>query len=888
VSEREKWRPFFRREDTPEQIDRNIDAEFDAHLELRIEQLKAEGLSEEEARIRAMALLGDAGRAARLCERTDRTWLWRDRAGSRIGSIVSDIRHALRLFRTSPLFTGMAALCLAVGITFISVTSSLVDGTLFDPLPFKDADELVMVGQVTARLADWTWLRTSYPDFREWETRNHVFEHLALASWRAYTITDLDDPVRVAGSEVTDALDEVLGVTPILGRTFAPEDYFPEAEPVVLIGYKIWQSAFGGDPAVIGRWITIDGSLRYRIVGVMPNYFTFPDSRQLWMPFRPRTPAPRLYWYVTVGRLRDGVSLDAAGTEMRQIGARLAEEFPETAERGEVRVVSLGSFLFRSLRTPLLIIFVAACLVLLLACSNLANLMLSRATGRNRELSVRAALGAGRGRLIQQVMIESLVIALAGGAIGIVLGRLGLNLLLANVFVGLPGFIQFGLNPRILAVLGGTVVLSGVIFGLAPSLSVRRRALGILLRDDAVRMSSGKKHALAQSALVTFQIMLATIILGVTGLVVRSYLESRTHRLGVDTDLLLGQYLELPPWTYAGPENWIEFYRTAQERLRNRPEIEAAAFVSEPPAGRSDRTMEICTPGTALDSEQLPLLSRARIVSPGYFATTGIPLLAGRDFTDADMREGSRITIISESLARILSPDGNPLGRSFFLSHDPDPEQTVEVVGVAGDVRYGGPGTEAGPCFYLPLNPSTARRDGWLVMRSAVDPQALIPAVREDIRSIDPRMALMTPVTIAGLAQEKYWPTILASWILAIIAAFALILAVIGVVGIVVYSIMNRRREFGIRMALGASTGEIIRGVVSKGAVMGGIGISVGTMVTAASTRFLTGITTGTDVHDPVIYAFVITFLITTTLLACYLPARRIARIDPVEVLREE
>jgi putative ABC transport system permease protein len=540
------------------------------------------------------------------------------------------------------------------------------------------------------------------------------------------------------------------------------------------------------------------------------------------------------------------------------------------------------------LRTPLLVIFFAACLVLLLACSNLTNLMLSRAADRIREFSVRAVLGAGRFRLVQQVMIESLVIALVGGAIGIILGRLGLNLLLTNLPRSVPGFLQFDINLQVLTPLVGIIALSGLTFGLTPAFAVRRKALGVSLRSDAVRMSPGKKQSLTRSSLVVLQIGLATVILAVTGLVMGSYLESRVHGLGVDTDHLLGQYLSLPKWGYPTPESRLTFFTDGVERLRNRPGIEAVAYISQAPAARNDSWTTLCTAETAANSEYPFLRSRIRVVSPGYFATAGIPLLAGRDLAASDTGERTRIGLVNRTLARTVWGDSDPVGRSFFWSREPDPERIVQVVGIVDDVRHGGPGEEAGPCFYIPLDPSTARSDGWLMVRSAGDPKAVAPVLRGTIRDLDPQLAMSAPRTIIELAQEKNWRTIIVTWILSVIAVFALLLALIGIVGVVACEVANRRHEFGIRLAMGADSRSILRNVMGRGGRMAGIGIAAGLVVTLVAMRFLSGFLGSAEFRDPFVYLVVVSFLLATTLLASYLPASRIGRIDPVEVLREE
>lgn len=892
MSGSEKWRRAYRREDTKDQLKRNVDSELQAHLEMRVEQLRAQGLSEEEARARARGMLGDVAGAATACKRTDRRWLIRERAGLILGSLIKDVGYALRIFRTDPLFAAMASFCLAVGITFTAVTYTLLDGTLLNPLPFDDGDELVMVGRRSSFSGAWTWMQSSFTDFRDWEDENHVFQDLAAFTWKSFTITDLDNPVRLTASEVTDALDEVLGVGAALGRTFTPADFAPGAERVVLLGHAAWQRVYGGDPGVVGRLITLSEEHRHRVVGIMPPNFTFPDSREMWIPFPPEGPRNAfLSTYVTIGRLRDGVPIETAQAEMTEISARLAALRPEREERREVQVVPFGPHLFRALSTPALIIFVVGCLVLLLACANLASLMLSRATGRARELGVRAVLGAGRGRLIQQLMVESLVIAMVGGVVGIAMGRVGLSLLLANLPGAVPGFIQFEMDGPVLTALAGIVVLSGVLFGLAPALTVRRRALGDSLRSDTVRMSAGKGFAYIRSSLVVFQIVLTTFVLSLTGIVVRGYIQSQDHRMGVDTDRLLAQYLMLPSWAYPDPENRLSFFQEGRDRLQARPEIEAAAYISQVPAARSDGTTFVSTSEMATNSERPFIRSHVRTVSPGYFATAGITLLSGRDFADSDPDNGPPLALVNASLARILWEEEDPLGRQVFKSFrsmEPDMERPIEVVGVVADVRQRGPGEEAGPCLYIPLNLSNAHSDGWLILRTAGDPVSLSAVTQGVLREIDPRLPMSRPRTIVELARERNWLTIFSTWIFTVVSTFALILALLGIMGVVAYSVTNRMREFGIRLALGADAGSVIRAVLRRGAIMAGVGIAVGMTVAFGAVRFVASVLVNTNDRDPVVFAVVFVLLASMTLLASYLPARSIAHIDPVEVLREE
>jgi predicted permease len=888
VSDDDRWRRAYRREDTKEQVKRNIDAEFQAHLDMRVEELRARGLSEEEARARAREMLGDVARAAGDCERTDRKWLLRDRIGHVLGSVIKDLSLALRMFRTNPLFAFMASLCLAVGITFTAATYTFLDATILNPLPFEDADEIVMVGKVSYA-EDWHVLMSPYADFRDWEAENHVFADLAAYSWEIFSITDLDSPVRLRGSEITESFDDVLRVSAFLGRTFTPADFAPDAERVALLGYGLWQRAYGGDPEVVGRLITLDGQHRHRVVGIMPPNFTFPDFRELWVPCLPRDTQDRTWnRYIVFGRLRGGVSLETAHAEMTTIGARIAAAYPESDNPGEVRVVPYGRYLTQSLSTPLVIIFLVSCLVLVLACSNLASLMLSRATSRTRELAVRAVLGAGRGRLIQQLMVESLVIAAVGGVVGILMGRVSLDLLLAKFPRDVPGFLQFEMNGQVLAVLGGIIVLSGILFGLAPALSVRRGALGASLRLDTVRMSAGRNLARVRSSLVVFQIALATLILSLTGVVVRSYIQSQHHHIGVDSDRLLGQRLSLPYWAYSTPESFVAFFRDGMERLSALPEVEAAEYVSHAPAARTDWRSTVTTNEIAADPDRPFREVRARVVSPGYFAAAGIPLLSGRDFAESDQDDGPQRVVANASLARLLWPGEDPVGRTLYRSHEIDPESARQVIGVVGDVRHGGPAVPAGPCVYFLMDLRAVHSAGWLIIRTARDPASLSSLMRQTLQGLDPQLALPAPQTVVDLAREKTWRTIFSTWILTVVASFALVLALVGILGVVAYSVANRMHEFGIRMALGADTGSILRAVLLKGALMAGVGISAGMVAAFGAARFVGSVLVNTSGRDPLVFAVVFVLLASMTLLASYLPARRVTHIDPVEVLKEE
>jgi predicted permease len=893
VSAEEKWRRLYRREDTPEQIKQNIDAEFESHLELRIKQLMEEGLSEEEAKIRAQEMLGDRKRAERACRRTDQRWLLRDRAGHILGSLATDVGYALRMFRTSPLFALMACLCMAVGITFTAVTYTFLDRVFLNQLPFEDADELVMVGRRTTRFGGgpWTWLQSSFTDFEAWQRESRGFQHLATFNWRSFTITDLDNPVRVSASEITDGLDEVLGVNAVLGRTFTPGDFGPGAERVALLGHDVWQRFYGGDPSVVGRLITLNGEHRHRVVGIMPPRFTFPDHRGLWIPFPPEGPRSGVIGnFITIGRLRDGVAVETAQVEMTGIAARMAALRPEGEERSEVRVVPFGPHLYRAVKAPTLIIFIVGGLVLLLACANLASLMLSRAASRSRELGVRVTLGAGRGRLIQQLLVESLVIALVGGVVGALMGRVALGLLLRSIPVTIPEFIQLTMDGSVLMGLAGIVVASGVLFGLAPCLSVRRGALGSSLRSATSRTSAGKGYAWVRSSLVVVQIALATVVLSLTGIVVRGYIQGHEHRMGIDSDRLLAQSLSLPSWAYPDSARRLSFFREGRDRLEARAEVEAAAYVSVPP-GRGVTETRLTTPEMAADSERSWMNAGFQVVSPGYLATVGIPLFAGRDFTSTDLG-GPPVALVNASLARLLWPGEDPLGREIFrparYSGEPGRGVPIEVVGVVGDVRHDAAVSEATPGFYLPLDLSTVASDGWLIVRTARNPASLTLVVRETLKGLDPRLPVGRPQTIGELVRERNWLPVMSTWMLTVISAFALVLALVGIVGVVAYSVSTRMREFGIRLALGAEAGSVLRSVLVRGALMACTGIAVGTAVAFGAMRFVASVLVNTQERDPVVLGAVFVLLALLTILASYLPARRVIHIDPVEVLREE
>jgi putative ABC transport system permease protein len=693
-------------------------------------------------------------------------------------------------------------------------------------------------------------------------------------------------PSEIRGTRVSFGLFEVLRVSPILGRTFTVEEDRPEEDAVVILGYDLWQRSFGGNPNVIGQKIIVSSRSR-TIIGVMPRGFRFPEVSELWVPLAVTS---KIYTrndhgLETIARLKDGVTIEQAQTEMNNVAARILEQNPVTNEGLGLTVTSLRENLSGSYHDGLLILLGVVGCVLLVACVNVANLMLARATARQREFALRAALGASRWRIMRQLLIESLLLASAGGVLGFVLSIWALRLLLTAIPGDLPFWMNFNLDWRVLGFTLAITLLTGLIFGAMPALQTSRVDLNDTLKEGG-RGNSGVRSR-ARSLLVVSEIAMSLVLLVGAGLMIQSFLRLRSVNIGVDTKNVLTATILLPRAKYTQDDQRTAFFKQLMERVRNLPGVEAASATGTLPLGGS-------TWGRGLTVEGYPVLSVGQVpavqhtvVTPGYFRTMGITLLAGRDFNDADTKDSQDITIIDERLARQYWPNESPLGKRVRFGPPEDNEPWHSIVGVVSAVRHQRVQEETRPSVYLP-HQKIPVAGMTLVARTAVNPHDFIGAVRREVGQLDPDLPVSEVATMEEVVAESIWQPRLYAVLFAVFGSGALLLALIGIYGVMAFLVQTRTHEIGVRMALGATARDVFKLIVGRGMKLTIVGVLIGLGGAIALTRLMHSLLFNTSATDPFTFILISLLLSVAAFLACYLPARRAARVDPLVALRYE
>jgi putative ABC transport system permease protein len=807
-------------------------------------------------------------------------------------NLFKDVTYAARMLRRSPGFAAVALLTLSVGIGGTTAIFSVVHAMLLTPLPFPEPERLVMVWEKNyVRGVERNGVSSG--NFIRWRERNQVFADLALMANVRVSFSDEDETTFVPSGYVTGNFFEVLGAGPFLGRTLTPADSEPGAPAVIVLSHAYWQGRYGGDPDIVGSIIKrSSGSLE--IVGVMPPEFSVPSGVKLWFPFTlsEGVRESRRRWLTTVARLRDGVSLDEARAAMETLGQQLEEERPKFNAGWNISVfplhndlvgLSVRRNLVESLPLLLMILMGAVSFVLLIACANVANLLLARAAGREREMAVRAALGAGRGRLLRQLFTESLLLASLGGVGGVVLGYLGLEGLLSIAPAEIPTFVDITLDGR---VLGFTVLISlltGILFGLVPALGSSSPDLLGTLRGGG--RTGGGLRPWIRNLLVVSEVALALILLAGAGLVLRSFVGLITINPGFDARNVLTFQIAPSRQNYPTQEQRTQFYQVLQERLVNLPGVESVGAISLPPIASSG----FGTSFVVLDRPE-PAASEQPVatvwaVEGRLHEALGIRLLRGRGFTRADSAEAPNVVIVNEGLVREFWPDENPLGKRIRMRWGGWIE--VEIVGVVNDARLRGLDTAPRATLYWPEAQLPFPHMTFMV-RSEGNASALGPVVREQIKALDPALPVSSLQTMESVISHSLRQPRFSALLLGLFAATAVLLAALGVYGVISYTVSRRTHEIGVRMALGAGTGDILRAVMRQGVTLAVIGVGIGLTGAFALTRRMEALLFETSPTDPVTFAGVSVLLIFVTALGCYLPARRATQVDPMVALRYE
>lgn len=799
-----------------------------------------------------------------------------------IETLLSDIRFALRGLRKQPVLTGVAILTLALGIGANTAMFSVINTVLLRPLPYPNPDRLVWMNESGDEVAN---RMLSYPNFVDWNARNHTFE--AMSTYRTWTmtLTGVDQPTNLDAGMVAADYFKVMGVTPIRGRAFTAEDDRPGATPVAIISYAFWQKYFAGDQAVVGRTVALDDSA-FTIIGVMPEDFAHQGPPPLWIPIGPMNWKDRdvRIGGNVIGRLKPGVTVEQARADINAVARQLAQEHP-TANAGanRVNVLSLQERITGNVRTPLWILFGAVGLVLLIACGNLANLMLARAVTRRREFAIRAAMGATRVRVIRQLLVESVLLALLGGAAGLIVASWSMAMLTKVAREIVPRLDQLHLNYRVLIFNLAVSFASGIIFGLAPAWRFSKPDLQETLKDN--NSGSGERQGKRlRGSLVIAEIALATILLSGAGLLIRSLIHLANSNVGFNSQNVLTFDLNVARSRYKGEGELARFQQEILDGVSALPGVESASMSVELPGGGSGWTTDIAPEGHApLKRGELINVDWA-IVSRDYFRTMRIPILRGRTFTRDEDAEGKPVLLIDENLARKFWPNEDAIGKHIGY----DSPTRHEVIGIVKEVGIYGSDEKPLIKIYTPLGRAVPRGMVLSVRSQTSDATLLAPAITNTIHTLDKDLPISELATFDQILSREASPRRLNTGLLSLLALLALLLAAIGIYGVLAYSVAQRTREVGLRMALGAARGDVLRLFVGQGMKLVLAGLVIGLLGSFALTRLMTSLLFGVRPTDAVTLIAVAVALVMAALPACYLPARRATKVDPLVALRYE
>jgi len=800
-----------------------------------------------------------------------------------MNGLIQDIRYALRQLRKSPGFTLVAVITLALGIGANTAIFSVVQGVLLQPLPYHDSDRLARVWSTSPR---WSRDVSSYPDFKDWVEQNHTFQQMAAYRGQSFNLSGGDHPERIRGLMITDKFFDLLDVKPVLGRSFTNEEHALGRNHVALLTSALWRSHFASDPGVLGRTVRLDDE-SYSVIGVLPSSFDFPPDEGrggIVLPLPPDVRRTHGFLYV-FGRLKPDTTLLSAQADLDTIARRLAGQYKEDKGQG-VSVQSLQASFVSDYRPALMILLGAVGLVLLITCANVANLFLGRANSRQREVAVRASLGAGRLRLMRAFLTESLIIGLAGGAMGLVLAGWGVSALvrLLTQTFSIRGTEAIGINLPVLTFAAAISIVTGLISGLLPAFFSSKVNLSEGLKEGGRSVGAGRSHKRFRGALVVSEVALALVLLSCAGLLIRSLMLLTHVDSGVRTENVMAIHLSLTTAKYAHTATRAAVFSQILQRVEQLPGVQSAAVVADVPLTQNEDSLGFSIEGVP-DPPERKLSVRFNIVGPGYFTTLGIPLTQGRDFTDTDADGTPMVIVVNRAMARRYWPNQNPIGRRITT----DNKTWYSIVGVAGDVRQMGLRAESEPEVYMSYLQDPFQ---WpylsLIVRTNSNPTKLFPSVEQVVWSVDKDQPLSNPITLDQVRSHSIAQPRMAALLLGLFAGAALLLAAVGLYGVVSSWVAERTHEIGVRMALGAGSLNVFVQVVGRGLLLALLGTALGLIGSLAATRVLASFLFNVRATDPLTFAAVAFLLIGVALVASYFPARRAARIDPMVALRYE
>jgi putative ABC transport system permease protein len=802
-------------------------------------------------------------------------------------NVLQDLRYGLRVLWKSPGVTAAAVLALALGIGATTAIFSFVNAFILRPLPYERPDELVLAAYATSEAAP--------ANFLDWRGQSQSFEHMAALAFWSVNLTEGETPERVQGFQVSPALFPLLGARPERGRIFLPEEEQAGRENVLLVSHGLWQRRFGSDPSLVGRNVMLNGRA-YQVVGIMPAGFQFYRPADVWSPlsFSPEEAQRRTAGNLIVAaRLKPGVGLPQAQAEMTNIVGRLQQLNPTTNTGSEIRLVRLHEYLAGPVRPALLLVLGAVLFVLLIACANVANLLLSRAVARQKEMAVRAALGAGRGRIIRQLLTESMLLGLLGGVFGLLLAWLGVRSLVAGAPLGAVGTILGGRGVTLDTwMLGFTLLISlvtGLFFGLAPALHISKPDLNETLKEGGRGTAGTVVGRRLRGILVVTEVALSLVLLVGAGLMIRSFVRLLNASPGFDTRNLLTMNISLLPTKYAEDAQVRNYFTQVSERLKATPGVAGVGLTSHLPLSGSNRVRGFEIQGRPAPAPGQPApVANYRVVTPGLFDTLGVPLKRGRLFTEQDRDGAPGVAVVNELMVRRHFGGEDPVGKRLRRANPGgQPLPWLEVVGVVGDIRHTGLQAPPAPEVYVPFMQNPAR-DMAVVVRAPSDPKGLALPVNQQVLGVDKEQPLFNVRTMEEVAAESIVISRFMMYLLGVFSAIALVLAAIGIYSVISYSVTQRTHEIGIRMALGAQPPHIQKMIVRQGMRMALLGIGIGIVAALILARLLSGLIFGVGSADPITFAATVLLLGLVALGASYFPARRATQVDPLTALRHE
>jgi putative ABC transport system permease protein len=884
--------------DLPPVREAEIVEELSQHLEDEYERALGCGASEDAARKQALEQLNTPDLLGRELKRVERrvsqstVTLGAATKSTILSDLRQDLRYGLRTLLKNPGFTIVAVIALGLGIGANSAIFSVVNSVLLRPLPFKSPKQLVMVWENATHLG-FPKNTPSPPSFLDWQRQNTVFTGMAAMSERSFNLTGVSEPERLEGRRVSANLFDLLGVPALLGRTFVPDDDRIRAH-VALLSYSLWQRSFGSDPGIIGRAVTLNGQ-SYTVIGVMPRGVHLPGygnwNDELWVPiaFTNEESTDRgTHFLDVIARIKPGITLKQAQAEMETIAARLAKEYPKYNTRIGATVTPLHEEIVGDIKPALLILLGAVGFVLLIACANVANLLLARAAVREKEIALRLALGASRSRLTRQFLSESVLLAFLGGGFGLLLALAGIRVLKTFIPASIPQTQTISIDGKVLLFTALTALLTGIVFGLAPAMHASHSNLNDSLKEGGRDSASGRKGNRLRDLLVIAEVAVSFILLVGAGLLINSFLHLRNLDPGFRADHLLTMKVNLSELKYPDGERRSVFFDEVLRRIGTLPGVQSAAVAGNLPLTYNGDSATIAVEGIAdPPPDQWPdVIYRA--IGPGYFSTMGILMIRGHDFTDQDKEDSTKVVVISEKTAQHYWPGEDPIGKRLKPGATNSDIPWREVIGVVKDVRQNDFIAQPKMQMYFNYRQLKDLAANALIVRTSVDPMSLATPVRNSIWAVDKDQPVadvdtMDHIVSAAIARQRF-----SMLLLGIFATLALMLAAVGIYGVMSYSVAQRTQEIGIRMALGARRTDVLQMTIKQGLKLVSIGMILGLVAAFLVTRILTSQLFGVSATDPITFTGISLVLLAVAILASYLPALRATRVDPITALRAQ